>query len=116
MLFTGLRPFDFVQNHGQVDPAIRFGKVSRGEMFMVRKCFQRTAARIRGIIVAEDDLTAPAMIVSIEIFFNGIALALDKFLKIKDRPVSEFYRAGDKCDITGFSVDGERVGGNKGIA
>jgi len=84
-------------------------------MFMMRKCLQRTTARIRGIIVAENDLTSPAMIVSIKILINSIALALDKFLKIEDRSVSEFYGAGDKCDVAGFSVDGERIRRNEGM-
>lgn len=85
-------------------------------MLMVRKRIQLACARVGGIVVAEDNVVSPAMIVSINIFIYDSAFALDEFFEIKDSPVSEFYRAGDKCDIAGFSVDGERVGGNKGMA
>jgi len=110
-----MHAFDFVQNSGQVDAAVGFDEFSRREMFMVRECLQRSTAWIRRIIVTEDNVISPAMVVSIEVFLNNTALVFDELFEVKDRTVPELYRAGEKGNISGFSVDGKRVRRNEGV-
>jgi hypothetical protein len=104
---------NFFQNDRQVSQDVGLDKFIWLDMLMVRERLQVACAWIGGIVIAEYDSTAPAMMVSIKIFFNRGAFTLDKLFEIKNSPIPEFYSAREKGDITSFSIDGERVRRNE---
>ncbi len=74
---------NFFQNGRQVHPDVGLDKFIWLDMLMVMERLQLARAWIGGIVIAENDSTAPAMVVTIKIFFNRGALTLDEILEIK---------------------------------
>ena len=104
---------NFFQNGRQINEDVGLDKFVRIDMLMVRKRLQLACTGIGGIVIAENDSTAPTMIVSIYIFIYRSAFTLDKLLEIKNSTVPEFYSSRQKGDIAGFSIYGQRVRKNE---